>query len=146
MPLIYVNYPEGTIADSERDILAEKLTTIALDCEHLPSTPFVRSTTWIYFNSLPSPYVYNGGKSGGTKIISLEVNAFEGGLNSEDKARLIARFTEVLKVHSCHQDSASEIMPVYIILRDVKESDWGVFGDRITLEALRNPPTMAKPV
>ncbi|HDS9666980.1 tautomerase family protein [Klebsiella pneumoniae] len=145
MPLIYVNAPQNTFTDDQRDCLAEELTTIALDSEHLPSTPFVRSTTWIYFNEIPAARVYNGGKSEGTKIIALEVNAFEGGLNDQDKKSLIKRFTDAIKKYSVHSDKG-DATPVYIILRDVKDTNWGVFGDRITLDDLRNPPVDATPV
>ena len=44
MPLIYVDYPEGTFADAALDALAEQITTDSLECEGLPNTPFVRST------------------------------------------------------------------------------------------------------
>ncbi len=143
MPLIYINLPENTISSGERDALAEEITTIALDSEHLPSTPFVRSTTWIYFKEYPSTHVYNGGKSGKTSIVSLEINAFEGGLNDEDKASLISRVTNAIGKYI---NSSSEVIPVYIIIRDVKDNNWGVFGDRITLDDLRNPPSNAQPV
>ena len=146
MPLIYINAPLNTFDDEQRDSLADELTTIALDSEHLPSTPFVRSTTWIYFNELPASQVYNGGKKGGTKIISLEVNAFEGGLEDRDKKVLIERFTQAIKKYSVHVGNNDYPTPVYIILRDVKDTNWGVFGERITLDALRNPPADAKPV
>ena len=112
MPLIYVNSPEGTFSDSTRDALAEELTVAALESEGLPTTPFVKSTTWIYFRDHPASHVYHGGKPGGTNA----------GIAEKDLA------------------------PVYIVLRDVSTIDWGVFGDTITLNDLRNPPADAKPV
>ncbi len=60
MPLIYITYPTGMLSHAVRDTLAEELTNIALDCEKLPASPFVKSTTWIYFHELPSGHVYQG--------------------------------------------------------------------------------------
>lgn len=62
MPLIYVNYPSGALSPAVRDALAEELTDVALDCEKLPASPFVKSTTWVYFNELPPEQVYHGGQ------------------------------------------------------------------------------------
>ena len=144
MPLIYVNSPEGTFSDSTRDALAEELTVAALESEGLPTTPFVKSTTWIYFKDHPASHVYHGGKPGGTKIISLEVNAFQGGLDAVAKESLITRFTAAIRKHAGIAEK--DLAPVYIVLRDVSTIDWGVFGDTITLNDLRNPPADAKPV
>lgn len=93
MPLIHVHYPAGSLTTVARDALADELTSVALDCENLPATPFVKSTCWIYFHELPSDHVYHGGKSGGTQVISLEVNAFEGGLGPNGKIMLFKRLT-----------------------------------------------------
>ncbi len=81
MPSIHVHSPAGTFSDAARDALAEELTVIALESEKLPMTPFVKSTAWIYFHELPPGHVYHGGKPGGTKVVSLEVNSFKGGLD-----------------------------------------------------------------
>lgn len=144
MPLIYVNSPASTFSDEARDVLAEELTMAALESEGLPTTPFVKSTTWIYFRDYPVTHVYHGGKPGGTKVISLEVNAFQGGLDAVAKENLISRFTSAIRKHAGIAEG--ELVPVYIILRDVSTIDWGVFGDTISLDALRNPPADAKPV
>jgi phenylpyruvate tautomerase PptA (4-oxalocrotonate tautomerase family) len=67
MPLIHVYYPTGALSLPARDALADELTNVALDCEKLPTSPFVKSTTWIYFHELPSEHVYHGGKPRGHK-------------------------------------------------------------------------------
>lgn len=144
MPLIYVNSPQGTFTDSARDLLADELTDIALACEKLPNTPFVKSTTWIYFRDHDRSHVYHGGKSTGTKVISLEVNAFQGGFDVQAKKELFAQFTDAIRRHAGLPEN--DLVPVYIVMRDVPPADWGVFGDTITLDALRNPPLDAKPV
>lgn len=141
MPLIYVNCPQGTFSAAAKDALAEELTTLSLVIEKLPDTPFVRSTVWIYFHEYPAANVYHGGKSAGTKVISLEINAFKGGHDAASKRELIHRFTEAIRQHAGL--AQADLVPVYILFRDVPESDWGVFGAPITLADLHNPPTDA---
>lgn len=144
MPLIYVNYAAGTLSLAARDALAEELTDVALECEKLPASPFVKSTTWVYFNEFPSDRIYHGGKPGGTKVISLEVNAFEGGHDETSKQLLVERFTQAIRKYA--EISQEALAPVYIVLRDVPTTNWGVFGGTITLDELRNPNPNAKPI
>lgn len=142
MPLIYLNCPVGTFSGAAKNELAEELTAIALKVEGLPDTPFVRSTAWIYINEYPAANVFHGGTSLGTKVISVEVNAFKDGLVSASKKLLIKKFTASIRKHAGlkHYEPA----PVYIILRDIQECDWGVFGETITLDDLQNPPADAR--
>ncbi|WP_319423553.1 tautomerase family protein [Pleurocapsa sp. FMAR1] len=144
MPLIYFNYPTGTLSKAVRDALAEELTDIALDCEKLPTSPFVKSTVWLYFNELPSENVYHAGKSGGTKVISLEVNAFDGGLDTAAKKFLIERFTEAIR--KSVGNSSEALTPVYVVLRDVLATNFGIFGKTITLKDLHNLDPNANPI
>ncbi len=144
MPLIHVHYPAGTLSSAARDALAEDLSNIALDCEKLPASPFIKSTLWIYFNELPAEWVYHGGKPCRAKVISVEVNAFEGGLDESAKPALIERLTQAIRERA--DIPPENVTPVYIILRDVLATNWGVFGDTITLEDLRNPDPTAKPI
>lgn len=144
MPLIYVNCPENTFSEAAKDALAEELTIIALDTEQLPDTPYRRSTVWIYIHEYPAATVYHGGKSAGTKVISLEVNAFKGGHDNSSKKELIRQFTEAIRQHA--GIAIDNLVPVYILLRDVPEADWGVFGATITLNDLHHPPAGATPI
>jgi phenylpyruvate tautomerase PptA (4-oxalocrotonate tautomerase family) len=138
MPLIYVSCPDATFSAAAKDALAEELTSLALAAERLPATPFVRGTVWIYFHEYPAATVYHGGKSAGIKVISLEVNAFQGGHDVASKQVLIQQFTEVIRRQT--GIAQGDLVPVYIIFLDVPESDWGVFGATITLHDLYNPP------
>ena len=85
MPLIYINCPGTTFSSTARDKLTPDLTDISLKAEDLPDTPFIRGTVWIYFNDYPRAHVYHGGKHGGNKVISVEINAFKGGLDTAVK-------------------------------------------------------------
>ena len=135
MPLIHVHSPVGTFSDTTRDALAEELTVIALESENLPMTPFDKSTTWIYFHELPPDRVYHGGQPGGTRVISLEVNAFEGGLEEAAKRSLYARFTQAIRHRA--GIAADVRAPVYIVLREINPVNWGVFGSTTNIEELR---------
>jgi phenylpyruvate tautomerase PptA (4-oxalocrotonate tautomerase family) len=144
MPLIYVNYPEGTFTQEALDGLAEQITKDAIQAEKLAGTPYVKSTTWVYFNEYARRRVYHGGKSGGTTVISLEVNAIDGGFDVAAKKELIKRITDAVSKYAGMKDG--ELRPVYIVMRDVPETDWGFSGEPIKLEALKNPPSDAKPI
>ena len=144
MPKVFINYPEGTFSAQALDALAEEITTIGLECEKLPDTPYVRSNIWIYGREYAAENVYHGGKSRGTKVISLEVNCVAGALGADSRNELIARFTKAVGKYA--GIPAQERVPVYIVIRDVPPPNWGMFGKPITLEGLRNPPADAKPV
>lgn len=144
MPKIYINCPQGTFPEGTKNQLADELTTIALAVECLPDTAFVRSTVWIYLNEYPSENVFHGGHSGGTKVISLEVNALKGGLDTAQKKDLIEQFTAAISRYAGIPQQ--ELAPVYILIRDVEACDWGIFGKTITLDDVRNSPADAKPI
>jgi phenylpyruvate tautomerase PptA (4-oxalocrotonate tautomerase family) len=144
MPKIYIKFPQGTFSQEAKNKLAEELTTIALRIENLPNTPFVRSTVWIYMNQYPESDVFHGGKPGGTKVVSVEVNAFKGGLDTPAKKLLIEEFTQNIGYHAGFP--TDRLYPVYIVIRDVEETDWGIFGKTITLYDARNPRADAKPI
>jgi phenylpyruvate tautomerase PptA (4-oxalocrotonate tautomerase family) len=135
MPLIHVHAPSGTFSPAARDLLAEELTVIALESEGLPMAPFVKSTTWIYFHELPPAAVYHGGQPGGTKVISVEINAFEGGLDTPAKLSLYKRFTDAIRRHAGIPEDTRA--PVYIVFREVTPINWGVFGGTTRIEELR---------
>jgi len=144
MPKVFINYPKGTFSASELDALAEEITTIGLECEKLPATPYVRSNIWIYAREYAADKVYHGGKPYGTKIISLEVNVVEGALGAHLRKELIGRLTDAVGKHA--GIPSQERVPVYVVIRDVPPQSWEMFGEPITLESLHNPPVDAKPV
>ncbi len=135
MPLIHLHSSFGTFSDAARDALAEELTIIARESEKLPLYPFGNSTTWIYFHELPPGHVYHGGQPAGTRVIALEVNALEGGLDEAAKRSLYTRFTEAIRRHAGIAPEARA--PVYIVLREIAPIDWGVFGGTTRIEELR---------
>ena len=144
MPKIYINYPTGAFSKEALDSLAADITTTGLECEKLSDTPFVRSNIWVYANEYAAEKVYHGGKPGGTRVISFEVNVIEGALDAEAKKDLIARFTNAVRKHA--GIAPGERAPVFILIRDVPAHNWGMFGQPVTLDAVRNPPAASEPV
>lgn len=104
----------------------------------------MRSTTWIYVNEYKPRLVYHGGRSAGTRVVSLELNAFEGGLDDTAKATLIAGITKLVRKYAGIRKA--DLVPVYVVFRDLPPSHFGVFGQTVTLDELRNPPADAPPV
>jgi phenylpyruvate tautomerase PptA (4-oxalocrotonate tautomerase family) len=144
MPKIFMKYPRATFPDNSLDLLAEEITTHALVFEKLPDTPYVRSNIWIYADEYAPEKVYHGGKAGGTKVISLEVNVVEGALDADAKKDFIAFLTDAVGRHA--GIPSQQRVPVFVLIRDVPSYNWGMFGKPITLDGLRNPPADAKPV
>lgn len=144
MPLIYVNAPAGTFTDAARDALADALTTIGLESEKLPLHPYDKSTCWIYFRDYPPGQVYHGGKPGGTKVISLEVNSFAGLPTPEGKRFLYEHATAAIRRHAGLPEET--LVPVYIVVREVETINWGVFGGTITTDDVRTPHPDLPPI
>ncbi len=144
MPKVFIHYPEGAFTHEALAALAAEITTTGRECEKLPDTAYVRSNIWVYAEEYPAQRVFHGGKNGGTKVISLEVNVVAGALDAEARSVLIARFTDAVGRHA--GILPQERVPAYVVIREVQPENWGMFGKPITLESLRNPPANAKPV
>ncbi len=142
MPKMFIHAPQGTFDAEARAEVAEALTDLGLRCEALPQTAFVRSTVWIYFNDYAGDAVFNGGRPATSKVMSLLVYAIEGGLDARGKQKLIAGATDILGRHS----GAQGRIPVYVVIREVPESNWGVFGEMANLQDLRSSASDALPV
>ena len=133
MPKIIIHAPEGAFNAEARAAVAAELTDFALDCEALPKSPFVKSTAWTYFNACPADAVFMGEERAYAGIISAQIFVIAGGLDEHAKKRLIKGATEILGRHS----GASGRAPVYIVLCEVPEINWGIFGETANLAALR---------
>ena len=133
MPKMLVHAPRGVLDADARTHIATALTDLGLDCESLPKTDFVRSTVWIYFNEYAADAVFMAGRPATVPIISLQVYALAGGLDEAGKRRLIAGATDIFAPYT----GSRERIPVYVVIREVAESDWGLFGKTGSLEGLR---------
>jgi phenylpyruvate tautomerase PptA (4-oxalocrotonate tautomerase family) len=133
MPKIIIHSPAGTFDAQARKDLAGEITHFALECEDLPKSPFVKSTVWIYFNEYAPDCVFMGESPAYKRIITVQFYVIEGGLGEAEKEILIRGITEILGNHT----RTGGPVPAYIVIRDVPESNWGIFGKTANLAALR---------
>ena len=143
MPLIQIHYPTGTFEPEALDTLAAQISKDGGDLEKLADDPFVRSTTWVYANEYDAAKVYHGGKPGGTKVITVELSALQGGFDVATKAELIKRITDAVAKAAGLQ---GDILPIYVLLHDVPPQSWGFSGKPLSFEQLQSPPPGAKPL
>ena len=143
MPFIKMHFPEGTFTSSALDALAAKVSKDGGDLEKLADDPFVRSTTWVYAHEYDPAKVYHGGKPGGTKVITVELSALQGGFDAATKAVLIKRVTDAVAEAA---GLTGDILPIYVLIHDVPPQSWGFSGKPLSFEQLQNPPAGAKPI
>lgn len=144
MPKVFIHYPAGTFPGNGIDLLAKDITEAAPAFEKLPDTPYAKSSIWIYAHEYPADRVYHGGAPGGTKVITFEINAIEGGLDATSRTNFIAFLTKAAGKYAGIPQG--DRVPVFVSIRDVPAESWGMFGKAVTLEALRNPPADAVPI
>ena len=143
MPLIFIHHPQGSFTPEALDALAQQVSKDGGDLEKLADDPFVRSTTWVYAHEYDPAHVYHGGKPGGTKVITVELNALQGGFDAATKAELIKRVTAAVAEAAGLQ---GDILPIYVVLRDVPEQNWGFSGKPLSFDQLQKPPPGAMPL
>lgn len=133
MPKIIIHAPEGTFDVAARGRVAAELTLYALECESLPQSAFVKNTVWIYFNTYSGDAVFMGERPATAKIISAQVYVIQGGLDDKAKLKLIQGATQILGRHS----GSDGRIPVYLVIHEIPETNWGIFGELANLAALR---------
>ena len=136
MPKIIIHAADGIFDPAARAALTTELTDFALDCEALPKSPFMKSTVWTYFSTYPADAVFMGGAQASAQIISAQMFVIAGGLDDGAKKRLIKGATDILGRHS----AARGTVPVYIVLHEIPEPDWGFLGEAADLAAMRASP------
>ena len=144
MPLMFVNYPEGTFTQEAIDKLGMQFTEFGREAEKIPKTEYLFSTTFVYFRPYPKELVFHGGKSGGTNVVSIELSAYEGGIDAAAKKKLIENMTKA--VGEASGLSKDDLHPVYVLTHDISAINWGFFGKTITLEDLLAEPADRPPV
>lgn len=136
VPKIIIHAADGTFDPVRRAGLVSELTEFALECEGLPKSPFMKSTVWTYFSTYPAEAVFIGGAHAYAKIISVQMFVIAGGLDEKAKKRLIKGTTEIVGRHSAVQGN----VPVYVVLQEIPEINWGFLGETADLEAMRASP------
>ena len=52
MPLVHVTIPEGSLSDSRKQLMVEKITDATLEAEGLPNNERTRMLTWVIINEV----------------------------------------------------------------------------------------------
>jgi phenylpyruvate tautomerase PptA (4-oxalocrotonate tautomerase family) len=134
MPKLFVDSRQGTFTAKARLTVAAALTDLGIACERLADSPKVRAGVWVFFTEHEPDTMFSGGQVAPNPLIRLLVFALEGGLDAESKQKLIADATAILCEHA---ESTGDPVTVYVVIREVPEVNWGMFGKQVSLAALR---------
>lgn len=133
MPKLIIHSPAGTFDATDRRRIAGALTVLGLDCEALPHSPMVRSTVWTYFAEYAADAVFMADEPAYLRAVMLQIYVLAGGLNEAGKRKLIEGATAVLD----RRESGNGAAPVYVVIHETAEENWGIFGKQADLAALR---------
>ena len=133
MPKLIIHAPAGTFDMADRQRVAGALTTLGLACEALPSSPMVRSTVWTYFADYAADTVFMADEPARLPVVTLQIYVLAGGLDDAGKRTLIEGATAILD----RRPNGTVIAPVYVVIQEVAEENWGIFGKQADLAALR---------
>lgn len=134
MPKMMIHSPAGTFDAADRQRVAGALTGLGLDCEALPNSPMMRSTVWTYFAEYGADAVFMGGEPARLPVVTLQIYVLAGGLDGAGKRRLIEGATAILD----RRPDGTAVAPVYVVIHEVAEENWGIFGQQADLAALRS--------
>ena len=142
---MHLSYTAGTFTPEALQSLVTQLTHDGIELEGLPQTDYIASTTWIYAREYPATQVFHGGKPSADKsFVAIEINVILGGYSASTRTELIKRVTDAIDKYGNLPEG--EPRRVYVIIREVAESNWGFDGVPIDLLQLRNPPADSKPL
>ena len=134
MPKMFVHTRQGTFTAEARLRVAAALTDLGMACERLADTAKVRAGVWVFFTEHAVDAIFMGGEVATKPLIGLVANALKGGLDGASKQRLIAGATTILREHA---GLNGDELPVYVVIHEVPEEDWGMYGKQVSLAALR---------
>ena len=134
MPKMFVHTPKGTLSVDARAAAAAELTDLGMSCERLADTDKVRQGVWVFFSEHDAHSAFSGGAVAVGPLMVVVVYALQGGLDEASKTRLINETTAILGRHAGLGDAPA---PVYVVIRETPETDWGMYGSQVSLGALR---------
>jgi phenylpyruvate tautomerase PptA (4-oxalocrotonate tautomerase family) len=133
VPKLIIHSPVGTFDPSDRQRVAGALMALGLECERLPASPMVCSTVWTYFADYTADAVFMGDEPARLPVVTAQIHVLAGGLDGAGKRKLIEGATAILDRRS----DKTQVAPVYVVIHEVSEEDWGIFGRQADLAALR---------
>ncbi|MNV49871.1 Tautomerase enzyme [compost metagenome] len=96
----------------------------------------MKSTVWTYFNLYNDGAVFMGEQPATMNIVTVHIYVIEGGLDTAGKKKLIPGVTAIFG----RQLGITERPPVYIVIHEIAEVNWAIFGNQADLAALRATP------
>jgi phenylpyruvate tautomerase PptA (4-oxalocrotonate tautomerase family) len=93
----------------------------------------VRSTVWTYFSDYQAEAVFMGDEPARLPVVTLQIYVLAGGLDSVGKRRLIEDATAIPD----QRHDGTAVAPVYVVIHEVTEENWGIFGEQADLAGLR---------
>lgn len=134
MPKLFVHSAQGVFTAATRAKVAAELTDLGMACERLSSRASVRAGVWVFFEEYASDAAFSGGEIMRQTAVVLNVFTLEGGLDETSKARLIAEATAIIAKYAKLLEKPE---PVFVLVHQVPEANWGMAGKQVSLAALR---------
>src|SRR3954447_1907589 len=126
--MIDVTVPEGALNETQRDALAQRLTSTLLKWEGAAEIPFSRQITLVYFDERPSGFVYVAGQQAAEPRYRLLVTIPQGSIKDDErKAGLVEEITrDVLAAEG--SEGAEAAFRVWVFIHEVPDGHWAGAG------------------
>lgn len=134
MPKMFIHASRNTFTAEDRAEIAAELSELGMVCERLKDTPQIRAGIWVYFVEHDPSTVFRAGKQADESITSLKVYALKGGFDAAAKKRMVEDATAILGKYS---HSADGPVPVYVVIIEIPEENWGMYGQQVHLAAMQ---------
>lgn len=134
MPKMFVHSRQGAFSAEARGQVAAALTDLGIDCERLAHTEQIRKGVWVIFTEHAPDSVFSGGEVAPSPNTAVIAYAIQGGLDDDAKQKLIAGATAIINTYIASSDDQT---PVYVGIIEVPETNWGMYGKRVSLAAMR---------
>lgn len=143
MPMIELTLEEGALAPDARAELVEGLTTALLRREGAPDSDFARSIAWTYVDERPAGSINVGGRPADAPRYRIKVTVPEGALDDEGRAGIVEDATRLVLEAEGAQDDRAAAMRVWVLVREVKDGNWGAAGRIFRLRDIAKAVTSA---
>ncbi len=132
---MFVHSPTGTFSLEARSRVARALTDLGIKCEKLSQTDAIRLGVWVFFNEHDKGNVFQGGEAASEQQIALITYAIEGGFDDHAREEFISGATSILADNAAQNQVRT---PVYVVIQETPEKDWGMHGKHVSLARMRN--------